>query len=158
MFLDSIFRKFWQMNRVVSAVFAVLIFSSGTLFAQTKITWKTLEGIGYSEKYVAKLDETFKFPVFTSALKALDGKMVEVQGYLIPFDPTGVEVALSANPYAACFFCGKAGPASIMILKLKAPDKKIKTDMYKSVRGVLKLNYDDPEEFYYIIENAVIVD
>ncbi len=145
------------MNKCILAFIAIFTFSV-SVFAQTKITWKTLEGIGYNEKYVARLDETFKFPVFTSALKALDGKQVEVQGYLIPFDQTGAEVALSANPYAACFFCGKAGPASIMILKLKAPNKKIKTDMYKSVRGTLKLNYNDPEEFYYIIENAVIVE
>lgn len=128
------------------------------LMAQTKLTWKTLESIGFTEKYVPKMEEKFKFPVFTSSLKALDGKTVEVQGYLIPFDPTGAEIALSANPYAACFFCGKAGPASIMILKMKTPNKKIKTDMYKSVRGTLKLNYDDPEEFYYILEGAFIID
>lgn len=117
-----------------------------------------MESIGYKEKYVAKLETNFNFPIFTSALKSLDGKSVEVKGYLIPFDPTGYQVALSANPYAACFFCGKAGPSSVIVLKMKAPNKKIKTDLYKTVRGTLKLNYNNPEEFYYILENVVIVD
>lgn len=158
MFSDSIFRKFSQMNKKAIGLLVATFVCIHLLFGQTKITWKTLEGIGYSEKYVAKLEEKFKFPIFTSHLKSLDGKPVEVQGYLIPFDPTGKEIALSANPYAACFFCGKAGPASIIILKMKVPNKKVKTDMYKSVKGTLKLNYDDPEEFYYILENAVIID
>lgn len=146
------------MNKKLLGTILILTIAFNLVWAQTKITWKTLEGIGYTEKYVAKLDEKFKFPVFTNNLKSLDGKSVEVQGYLIPFDPTGKEIALSANPYASCFFCGKAGPASIMILKMKVPNKKIKTDMYKSVRGTLKLNYNDPEEFYYILDQAVIIE
>ncbi|MCO5231001.1 MAG: hypothetical protein M9958_07575 [Chitinophagales bacterium] len=136
----------------------IFFWGLSTLTAQTKLTWKILEGIGYQEKYVTKLEENFKFPVFTSFIKSLEGKQVEVQGYLIPFDPTGKEIALSANPYAACFFCGKAGPASVMILHMKTPNTKVKTDNYKIIRGVLKLNSNDPEEFYYIIENAIIVD
>lgn len=146
------------MNKRILGIIFFLTIAINFIWAQSKITWKSLESIGYNEKYVAKLDEKFKFPVFTSQLKSLDGKTVEVQGYLIPFDPTGKEIALSANPYASCFFCGKAGPASIMILKMKVPNKKIRTDMYKSVKGTLKLNYDDPEEFYYILDNAVIID
>lgn len=144
-------------RRWLLALLSIWLFTT-TLSAQTKLQWKTMEGIGFTEKYVKDLEETFKFPVFTSYIKSLNGKTVEVEGYLIPFDKSGKEVALSANPYAACFFCGKAGPASIMILKLKIPNTKLKTDMYKTVTGRLKLNFDDPEEFYYILEDAVIID
>ncbi|MCO5234048.1 MAG: hypothetical protein M9888_09985 [Chitinophagales bacterium] len=142
------------------AILLILITTWGitSLSAQTKLSWKILEGIGYQEKYVSKLEENFKFPLFTSFIKSLEGKTVEIQGYLIPFDPSGKEIALSANPYAACFFCGKAGPASVMILHMKTPNTKIKTDTYKTIRGILKLNYNDPEEFFYIIENATFID
>ncbi|MCZ2394615.1 MAG: hypothetical protein LC105_12210 [Chitinophagales bacterium] len=142
------------------AILLILITTWGitSLSAQTKLSWKILEGIGYQEKYVSKLEENFKFPLFTSFIKSLEGKTIEIQGYLIPFDPSGKEIALSANPYAACFFCGKAGPASVMILHMKTPNTKIKTDTYKTIRGILKLNYNDPEEFFYIIENATFID
>lgn len=129
-------------------------------FAQevTKMTWKTLEGIGFDKRHVKEMGDDFLFPIFTKQIQALNGKMIEVEGYVIPFDKTGSEVALSANPYAACFFCGKAGPASIMIVKLKTKNTKLRTDMFKTFRGKLKLNATDPEEFYYILEDGVIVD
>ena len=146
------------MNKLWKITILTFFLSTTYLIAQTKISWRTLESIGFNEKYVSKLDIKFNFPVFSSTLKALNGRTVEVQGYLIPYDHTGKNVALSANPYAACFFCGKAGPASVMVLRMKYPDKKIKTDAYKSVKGTLKLNYNDPEEFYYILENAEIID
>ncbi|MFN5365339.1 MAG: hypothetical protein ACK5CH_07995, partial [Bacteroidota bacterium] len=87
----------------------------GKLYAQNtqpvKVLWYTLSSI--------PLDGTWKpnqeppFPLFTEQVKQLDGKMVSVEGFAIPLDPTGNQVTLSANPYSACFFCGKAGPASI---------------------------------------------
>lgn len=126
-----------------------------TVFAAPpKLSWKILEGIGFQDKYVESVGDTYKFPIFTSYIKSLSGKTVQVEGYVIPFDKTGAEVALSANPYAACFFCGKAGPASIMIVKLKTKSTQYRTDMYKSFSGRLVLNDSDPEEFYYILEEA----
>jgi hypothetical protein len=122
------------------------------------LAWKTLEGIGFDKRFVEDMNDYFIFPEFTKQIKALEGKTVDVEGYVIPFDKTGAEVALSANPYAACFFCGKAGPASIMIVKLKVKNTKLRTDMYKTFRGKLKLNATDPEEFYYILEDAILMD
>jgi hypothetical protein len=144
-------------NKLKGIFFILLLLSTSTLLAQTKISWRTLESIGFNEKYVPKLDIKFNFPVFSSTLKSLNGKPVEVQGYLIPIDLTGKTVALSANSYAACFFCGNAGPASVMILRMKNPNTKVKTDAYKTVKGTLKLNFDDPEDFYCILEDAVII-
>lgn len=134
---------------ILSLVFMIV------LAAPPKLPWKILEGIGFQDKYVESVGDTYKFPIFTSYIKSLSGKLVQVEGYVIPFDKTGAEVALSANPYAACFFCGKAGPASIMIVKLKTKNTQYRTDMYKSFTGKLVLNDNDPEEFYYILEDAV---
>jgi hypothetical protein len=126
--------------------------------APPALAWKTLEGIGFDKRFVEDMNDYFLFPEFTKQIKALEGKTVDVEGYVIPFDKTGAEVALSANPYAACFFCGKAGPASIMIVKLKVKNTKLRTDMYKTFRGKLKLNATDPDEFYYILEDAIMMD
>lgn len=145
------------MNKLWKICLMQLFFSTSPLLAQTKISWRTLESIGFNEKYVSELDIKFNFPVFSSTLKSLNGQPVEVQGFLIPIDHTGKTVALSANPFAACFFCGNAGPSSVMILRMKNSSTKVKTDAYKTIRGILKLNFNDPEEFYYILEDAVII-
>jgi len=120
------------------------------------IDWKLLLDIEYKLKYYKSFDMEIYAPVFTEALKAIDGKVVIIEGFVIPFDESGDIVALSANPYAACFFCGKASPASVISLYLKKK-KLYKMDDFRKFQGTLKLNYDDPEEYYYILENAVPV-
>lgn len=117
------------------------------------IDWELLLDIEYMLKYYEVLDMKIYAPVFTDALKAIDGKEVIIEGFVIPFDESGEILALSANPYASCFFCGKASPASVISLYLKKK-KLYKMDDFRKFRGVLKLNYDDPEEYYYILNDA----
>jgi len=120
------------------------------------INWKLLIDIEYKLKYYEAFGMEIDTPVFTDALKVLDGKEVIIKGYVIPIDESSNLLALSANPYSSCFFCGEASPASVMSMKLKKK-KRYKMDASIKFQGVLKLNYDDPEDFYYILENAVSV-
>ncbi len=119
------------------------------------LTWSKLENVEFVEKYVKDVEGYMLFPKFPEDLKKLDGKPVTVEGYVVPVDKSGSSVALSANPYAACFFCGKAGPASVMTVKLKVKNPKYKIDDYIKFTGNLRLNDDDIKEFYYILEQAV---
>jgi hypothetical protein len=119
------------------------------------LTWSKLENVEFVEKWVKDVEGYMLFPKFPEDLKKLNGKQVTVEGYVVPVDKTGSSVALSANPYAACFFCGKAGPASVMTVKLKTKNPKYKIDDYVKFTGILRLNDDDVKEFYYILEQAV---
>lgn len=121
-----------------------------------KVSWTTLTNIKYEEKYFEATDMEMLAPIFTDELKALDGQSVEIEGYVIPLDEKGYEIALSANPYASCFFCGRADAASVMSIYLRDKKRKFKVDMYLHFIGTLKLNYDDPLEFYYILEDAIV--
>ncbi len=94
------------------------------------------------------------FPKFPWAIRELEGTTVEVEGYTIPIDKSGMTVVLSANPYAACYFCGKSGPASVLTVKLKLKNTHYRIDNYKTFRGKLRLNSTDIHQFYYILENA----
>jgi hypothetical protein len=120
----------------------------------TKLTWKTMQNIKFEKKYYKEIDGEMMKPIFTEELKKLDGQMVEVEGYVIPLDEKGRYAALSANPYASCFFCGKAGPASVLTLKFKKKNKSYDTDDYRHFKGRLQLNTDDINEFYYILNEA----
>jgi hypothetical protein len=121
------------------------------------LTWEVLENVDFQEKFVKEAGENMLFPKFPPHLTKWNNKPVTVEGYVIPVDKTGTVAALSANPYAACFFCGKAGPASVLTLKFKTKSPNYKTDDYVKFSGTLKLNDSDFKEFYYILENAVEV-
>lgn len=119
-----------------------------------EVDWKVLMNIDYELRYFKEVDLEIYAPVFSKAVKALHGKEVIIEGYVIPFDEEGELLSLSFNPYASCFFCGKASPASILSIYLKDKKKRYKIDDYKKFRGTLYLNKDDPNEFYYILRNA----
>ena len=138
-----------------------LIFCGLLLFAASgkaqgeqpvKVYWFTLSSI--------PLDGTWKpnqeppFPLFTDNVKQLDGKMVSVEGFTIPLDPGGKQITLSQNPFSACFFCGKAGPASIMTVLFDNAEKQLRTDDYIYLTGRMRLNYSDPSQPYYTLEHA----
>jgi len=120
------------------------------------INWKLLMNIEFKLEYYDAYEIEIETPIFTEALKAIDGKEVTIKGYVIPIDEDGKLIVLSANPYSSCFFCGNASPASIMSMNLKQK-KRFKMDESVKFQGILKLNYDDPEEFYYILEDAISV-
>lgn len=115
------------------------------------IDWRLLLDIKYQLKYFSAIEMEIYAPVFSDSLKAIDGKEVIIEGFVIPFDETGEIVALSANPFAACFFCGKASPASVISMYLKH-QKRYKMDDFRKFHGVLQLNYEAPNEYYYILK------
>ena len=85
----------------------------------------------------------------------MDGKLVEIKGYIIPIDVESGFYVLSANPFASCFFCGNAGPESVMELQFDGKLKKTyTTDEIATFQGRLKLNWDDLEHCNYILQNV----
>lgn len=118
------------------------------------VEWQTLISISYKLKYFPELETEMYSPVFSDRVKALDRKEIMIKGFVIPFDEFSDTLALSANPFASCFFCGKASPASVISMYLQDKGKRYKVDDVRTFRGNLYLNYDDPNEYYYILRNA----
>lgn len=77
-------------------------------------------------------------------------------GFIIPID--NKTYALSKNVFASCFFCGQAGPETIMGIQFKDPSTRLKTDQYVTLKGTFRYNDNDVNDWIYHIENAVIVD
>jgi len=76
------------------------------------IQWDDLAGVTFSSKYYEEIDEWLLFPVFGEGVTALEGKQIFVAGYVIPLEP-GLYF-LSRNSFQSCFFCGGAGPESVI--------------------------------------------
>ncbi|RFS14348.1 DUF3299 domain-containing protein [Emticicia sp. C21] len=121
-----------------------------------KITWKDLQDVRFRKKFNKQENMIFLYPLFGEKVKALEGKEVEIRGYMIPVNPNENIYVLSANPMAACFFCGGSGPESIIQLKLKNP-KRLVTDEIWTVRGTLRLNADNIDELNYILQSTELI-
>lgn len=140
------------------APFILLLLISASAFSQhRKIDWDLLAKVEWSEKYSKEHDETFYYPKFGKEVLAVNGQPVQIKGYVIPVDVETGYFVLSANPFASCFFCGQAGPESILELQLKEGGKKFKTDDVRTFKGMLRLNYEDLMHCNYILEEAEVV-
>ena len=143
------------MSRLVFFLFfSFSLFSEGRA-QHKKIEWSLLAKVVWGEKYFEEYDETVYYPDFSKEVLALDGTQIEIQGYIIPVDVESGYYVLSANPFASCFFCGNAGPESVMELQFIEGNKgAYKTDEILTFKGRLKLNWDDLEHCNYILQNA----
>ena len=125
------------------------------LEAKAQGTWKTLTEVSYkiSEDQFGEL----YVPVFSENIKKLEGKVVEAEGYIIPFEgmfkPN--HIILSSLPLAECFFCGSGGPETVMEVMLANPIKY--TSKRVKVRGKLTLNAKDPEKLMYILKEGQLI-
>ena len=109
-------------------------------FAQERLQWSTLEQIDFTEVYDQGTASWVQVPQWTLEQKAnWDGKEWQITGYAIVLDPVDRIYALSAFPFSSCFFCGAAGPESVMELELERSVDLI-TDQVITVIGTLDLN------------------
>ncbi|GAB3998435.1 hypothetical protein GCM10028807_46100 [Spirosoma daeguense] len=122
-----------------------------------KLSWETLRDVTFKKKWYAEESVYMLYPTFGTNIQKLNGKAVELTGYVLPVDLESNIYVLSAFPYSACFFCGGAGPESVVSLKFKKSDKKFKTDERRTFRGTLKLNADNIYELNYILADAEMV-
>ncbi|WP_109299383.1 hypothetical protein [Aquimarina sp. AU474] len=137
--------------------FLVLFFvlTKFNLFSQEKLTWNDLADVKFYNVYSAKYDDIFLKPRFGSAIKSYQGAQIRIKGYFLDFSIEEDEFYLiSKNPRASCFFCGGAGPESVVEVVFKQKPR-FKTDQVVEITGVLELNIDDVDHCNYILKNAI---
>lgn len=127
---------------------------SKTVVADT-LSWKLLGQIKYVKKPSPDYPEGVMFPVINTTLKAKNKKEIIMSGFIIPID--NKNYALSKNVFASCFFCGQAGPETIMGIKFRNPNMKLKTDQYVTLKGTFRYNDSNVDDWIYHIEDAVII-
>ena len=132
---------------VLSSVFA-------TAQSDAASVWKDLAKITYEKKYDELLGFKVDVPVFGKDVQAMEGEMIEISGYIVPVEgyKSHKEFVFSAFPYNMCFFCGGAGPETVMEVTATEP-VKYSTDRI-TLRGRLKLNNENINQLMYILEDA----
>lgn len=138
----------------------ITVFLLGSAFAQpAPDMWALFSKTRFIEKLNREFGMYFLYPKFPEELKVYEGKEVTISGFYIPLDINDSNLAvISKFPMAECFFCGGAGPESIVVGYLKKkPGKRINTDDIITIKGKLKLNEEDIEELNFILLDAEIV-
>jgi len=146
------------MKQILTLILAFVIQSS--LIGQsipTENIWKTLSKITYKKEYDELMGFKIDKPVFGDAIKSLEGKEVTIKGYVIPVEgyKSHKEFIFSAFPYSMCFFCGGAGPETVM--EVEAVEGIKYSDEAILLKGTMKLNDKDINRLMYKLVNAKLV-
>jgi hypothetical protein len=118
--------------------------------------WHTLAEVSFVKEKNADGYEVEK-PVFSRNLKSHHGKKIQLKGYIIPLNEvTNANTFMfSSLPFNVCYFCGAAGPETVVELhttqKIKFTTKQI------MIQGVLNLNEKDPDHHIYILKSVTVI-
>jgi len=125
------------------------------LESYSELTWKDLTDVEFKDVYVDELDAYYWKPIFGPLVKELEGGKFYITGYVIPVDIDEDFYVLSRYPFANCFFCGGAGPETVIDLQFEGHSpREYATDERLSFAGELKLNADDVYQMNYILVRA----
>ncbi len=145
------------MKKLILALALIVgFFTSAT--SQTIITWEVLKDVTFEEVFSEEFQGYYQVPRFGKKISSLNGKKVQIRGYVIPVDVIQDYYVLSANPYSSCFFCGGAGPESVMEIQITGEHNGLRMDQIITFEGKLRLNPDDLYQLSYILENAKVIE
>ena len=124
------------------------------------LSWKDLSKVEFEDRMNQEFNTMIAYPIFHPSIKKLDGKIIQIKGYVIPFEETGDAsiVILSAFPFSSCFFCGGAGPETVMDVQMKKKMPRFKQDALVSFKGKLRLNDTDLDYLNYILDEAEVLE
>lgn len=142
---------------LVLLVFFLLSINTYGQTAKEDNVWKSLSKISYKKEYDELMGFKVDKPVFSEGIKKMEGKEFTIKGYIIPIEgyKSHKEFIFSAFPYSMCFFCGGAGPETVM--EVEAVDGiKYSADAI-TIKGVLHLNDKDINRLMFKLVGAKLV-
>lgn len=140
--------------RTVCLIFLVSLSLIGN--AQGDNFWHTLAQVSF-KNVKDKNGYDAEVPLFSKYLKTFNGKRVSIKGYVIPLDEVGGsgKFMLSSLPFNLCYFCGAAGPETVVEVETK--DKVKFSSKQIVMEGTIVLNETDPNHHIYILKNARLI-
>lgn len=96
-------------------------------------------------------------PTFPNYLRELDGKTIELRGYMQPLGNEAEPAAfLFVEHPIGCWYCEKPEMTGIILVELPANRTTRWVREPILVRGLLQLNPTDPENFLFLVREAVV--
>ncbi len=140
-------------------LFSILILALH-LSGQEHINWEILADVEWTEEIDSTTGYGSMRGAFGETLSQYDGQEVYIDGYVIPLDAMGFSYALSRSSYASCFFCGQAGPETVLDLKVKPRSipAHLQNNTSLKFKGRLVLREINPTGLNYILEDATLIE
>lgn len=122
------------------------------LFASVSPSQFTLEWTNFT-RTTYELDENGAYvnPVYPESLREWDGKDIMIVGYIVPVNVQLRSYVISQYPLEQCFFCGNAGPETVIQLYFKDAPPRLLTDQYVILKGRLELQQQKPGSFFFTL-------
>jgi hypothetical protein len=140
------------MVKIVSLIILFSVFEAGTI---REDGWELFAKVKFTPQKIG--NDEYLVPFFDSRIKEWEGKEMVLQGFYIPMDLVDKQtIIVSKVPNSSCFFCGAAGPETVVEVQLQKKPGKMKTDQVVEVKGKLKLNDHDVNHMNFILESAEI--
>jgi len=120
--------------------------------------WKILAMVTMTKQFNEEMGIDFDVPTFSKAVKKINGTEITIKGYILPLKASKDQkyFILSAYPYNMCYFCGGAGPESVMEVYSSKPVAATKKIV--KLKGTLQVNYNPSiGQVLYTLKNAQIV-
>ena len=143
----------------INSFFLVLFFitASNSAYSQLKLSWKDVIDVYAKEVTFSEKNPAIAIKGQGKSLKDIEGKVITITGYFLDLDPDGEWFMVSKNPFATCFFCGGAGPETVIeLLKYKNIKKKFKTDDIVEVTGTLRMIAENEDDVGFVLDNASV--
>jgi hypothetical protein len=118
------------------------LLSVAASFAQPLVSWDTFAKVKMFREFDVNLgfEVNSAPPIFENDVLKYDGESIRVKGFVIPVDIELNLYMVSANPFANCFFCGNAGPETVVELFPGESYPRFKTDQVVTFVGKLNVN------------------
>jgi len=123
----------------------------------TDDAWALFARVSFKPQFFKEYDQSFLVPDFRSEILSRKGQEITLQGHYMPIEMERNTIVISKFPYAACFFCGGAGPESVAEVVFATKPPKFKVDQVIKVKGKLALNDNDVNHLNFIIQEAVLI-
>ena len=140
-------------------LFTGLLLLTVGLFAQSTAasTWQDLAKVTYEKKYDELLGFKVDVPVFgriSGPWRAKPSRLAATS-YRSRATRATMNSSSAPTPYNMCFFCGGAGPETVMEVTATEPVKYSTSRI--TLRGTLTLNDSNINQLMYLLSDAELV-
>ncbi len=124
---------------------------------QSQSIWPILAGVKYKKVEDKVLGFEVDYPIFNEEIKSFDGKIIKVRGFIVPTNgyKSTKEFVLSALPVKSCYFCGGAGPETV--LEVNCKENVPLTNSRVELEGRLQLNSADLNRLMFQLIDAKLI-
>jgi hypothetical protein len=140
------------MPKIIFVYFLLFVWNLPDITAQSM--WQVMSQVSYQKIKDESLGFELDYPLFSKELQSYEGKQITIRGYIIPTDgyKSQKEFVFSAFPYKSCFFCGGAGPETV--IEVFSTNGINFTSEKIEIKGILKLNRTDLNRLMFQLLNA----